>query len=261
MYAFTLILMLIVMPCQAFAGESWRIDFSRWDNTELARAVATANHDSHPGDRTVVLSEFFVDAPYVANTLIGSPMEAEQLVINPAGFDCFTFLDVVEALRRTAVPDDFPAQLQQVRYHDGVVAYEKRRHFFSDWVVGDAVVSDVTISVGQGHAQSVLKQLNRKSDQSKWLPGIPVTSREINYIPTHWVDEKVLSALQAGDYVGIYSDQDGLDVSHTGLIAKSNDMVFLRHASSQSGEARVTDSGLLEYLQGKPGLLVYRFKP
>lgn len=250
-----------LMSCVALGADQKLLNLGRWSKAELAQIMTTARQLDAPGDRIVALSRHFIDTPYVAGTLIGGPQTAEQLVINLAGFDCFTLLDVVEALRRASDCADFPEQLQQVRYRGGKVTYENRRHFFSDWVAGDAaMVGDVTTAVGQGRAQVVVKQLNLKSDGALWLPGIAVTGRELTYIPTNKIDKGVLAALQAGDYVGIYSKQPGLDVSHTGLIVKDNGSVKLRHASSRNGVSRVIDEDLLAYLQGKPGLVVYRVK-
>ena len=238
------------------------IDLGLWSDVELEQIIVSAHQIDNPGERIVVLSSHFFDAPYVANTLIGDPQKTEQLVINLAGFDCFTLLDVIEALRRSRDVENFREQLKQVRYYDGKVTYEKRRHFFSDWVADDTTsISDVTTGVGQGRAITVPKRLNRKSDGTLWLPEIAVTEREIYYIPTENIDAGILVSLQPGDYVGIYSDKGGLDVSHTGLIVKSTDHVMLRHASSRSGVGRVVDEVLLDYLQGKPGLVVYRAKP
>ena len=250
-----------LMSCVALGADQNLVNLGRWSNTELAQIMATTRHIDAPGERIVAISRHFIDTPYAANTLIGGPQKAEQLVIDLAGFDCFTLLDVVEALRRAADVTDFPEQLKQVRYRGGKVSYENRRHFFSDWIAGDAaMVSDVTAGVGQGRGQVVDKQLNLKSDNTHWLPEISVTRREITYIPTNKIDMEVLSALHAGDYVGIYSDHAGLDVSHTGLIVKGIDSVMLRHASSRDNVRRVVDVDLLEYLQGKSGLVVYRVK-
>ncbi|WP_432822340.1 N-acetylmuramoyl-L-alanine amidase-like domain-containing protein [Trichloromonas sp.] len=245
-----------LLGCAVSAAERPLVDFGRWDSAGLERIIAEARRLETPGERIVSPSRNFLATPYVADTLIGDPQTAEQLVITLAGFDCFTFLDVIEALRRAADLDDFPEQLKQVRYRGGKVSYENRRHFFSDWVADDtARVGDMTAAVGQGRARAVVKQLNLKSDGSRWLPGLPVTRREIVYIPADEMDRDVLSALQAGDYVGIYSDHAGLDVSHVGLLVQGKDRFMLRHASLSNG---VVDVDLLEYLQGKPGLVVYR---
>ncbi len=253
--------MLYFMSGLALASDTGLVNLGRWSDAELTEVIVSARQIDDQGDRIVALSSHFIDTPYAANTLVGGPQETEQLFINLSGFDCFTLLDVVEALRRATDVEDFTKQLKQVRYHDGKVTYEKRRHFFSDWVADDAtVVNDVTAQVGQGSAQSVSKHLNSKSVDAYWLPGIAVTPREILFIPTRKIDLAMLSALQSGDYVGIYSDRAGLDVSHTGLIVKSKGNILLRHASSRSGVERVVDEDLLDYLQGKPGLVVYRVR-
>lgn len=250
------------LSCVAPAAEPPPVDRGRWSDPQLAQIIGQARRLDSAGARILALSGHFLDTPYVAGTLIGAPHTAEQLVINLAGFDCFTFLDVVEALRRATDPTDFPGQLQQVRYRGGVVRYENRRHFFSDWVTGDSAViagiADVSAALGAEAALTVVKRLNLKQDGSHWLPGIPVTRREISYIPSEKLNRELLAALQGGDYLGIYTDQAGLDVSHTGLLVKEGDRLLLRHASSRPGLRRVVDVDLLEYLRGKPGLVVYR---
>ena len=257
-----LVVMYYFMFGMALATEMRQVEVGFWTDAKLTQVIATANQSITPGGKIVKISEHFINTPYAANTLVGGPQKAEQLVINLSAFDCFTFLDVVEALRRSSVVEDFYAQLKNVRYRNGTVAYAMRRHFFSDWVAGDATpINDVTAAVGQGRAQAVVKQLNRRSDGTLWLPEITVVSREISYIPVGVIDVQMLSLLQTGDYVGVYSELAGLDVSHTGLIVKSKNKVMLRHASSRRGIERVVDEELVTYLQGKPGLVVYRVKP
>lgn len=228
----------------------------------LAHILAAAGPADRPGARIVALSGQFLGAPYAANTLVGGPDVPERLVAGLDAFDCFTLLDTVEALRRSSSTGDFLGQLQQVRYRRGAVAYGERRHFFSDWVADqDNLLIDVTTQVGQGRATQVTKELNRKDDRALWLAGIPVTRRDISYIPAALIDRQLLTALHAGDYVGIYSELAGLDVSHTGLIVKNTDRIMLRHASSRRGVERVVDEDLFSYLLGTPGLVVYRVKP
>ncbi|NIL98008.1 MAG: DUF1460 domain-containing protein, partial [Planctomycetales bacterium] len=177
----------------ALGAELPMVDWGRWSQADLAQLIASNRHITAPGERIAALSAPFLETPYAAGTMIGDPQTAERLVVNLAGFDCFTFLDVVEALRRASDLADFEVQLQQVRYFGGDVDYARRRHFFSDWVAADAAaIADVTAAVGQGRARLVVKQLNRKSDGTPWLPGIPVVRREVSYIPTEQVDAAVL---------------------------------------------------------------------
>jgi hypothetical protein len=257
----TSFLMLCILFCSALVCQAELVKLEPWNEKELAQIISSAGHAANPGDAIVLLSNHFKNTPYAEHTLIGGPNVSEELVINLSEFDCFTFLDVVESLRRSSDFEAFAKNLKDVRYFDGIVAYEKRRHFFSDWVVETSVIEDVTEKVSNGASLAVQKHLNLKAESTLWLPGIDVTSRQINYIPTTRIGEEVLSALQPGDYVGIYSDLPGLDVSHTGLIVVVKGRVFLRHASSRSETNMVVDEELLKYLQGKPGLIVYRVKP
>jgi len=212
-----------------------------------------------PGDRITSISSHFLGVPYVANSLIGGPAEAERLVTRLDGFDCFTFLDTVEALRRSIDAGDFPMQMTQVRYRDGAVSYENRKHFFSDWVSDQgSPVKDVTAIVGQGGERYVLKNLNAKQGGALWLDGVDVVPRMIAYIPASELDAKLLDALESGDYVGVFSPLAGLDVSHTGLIVKRGTAILLRHASSRGGVEQIIDEDLLTYMRGTKGLIVYR---
>jgi len=254
--------LLVGLFCTAVPGaEPPLVDYGRWNEAELEQLIAGAHRQQAPGAQLAALSAPFIGTPYVAGTLVGAPQTPERLVINLAGLDCFTFLDTLEALRRSAAVADLPGQLRQVRYRDGVVAYAHRRHFFSDWVADAGTgIADVTAQLGAGRSRIAVKQLNRKEDGTLWLPGIPVVRREISYIPGDRIDAQLLAALQDGDYVGIYTDQAGLDVSHVGLIVREQGRVLLRHASSARSAMQVVDVDLRDYLQGKPGLVVYRVK-
>ena len=228
----------------------------------IAKILRESDGSRRPGDRITSISSYFLDTPYLANSLIGSPAETEQLVLRLDGFDCFTFLDTVEALRRSKTAGDFSGQMVQVRYRHGKVSYANRRHFFSDWVSDhDSPVRDVTAVVSQGRAITVDKNLNANENGALWLPGIGVVPRTIAYIPASELDETLLLALEPGDYVGIFSQRPGLDVSHTGLIVKAGATVKLRHASSRDGVQSVVDEDLVAYMHGKTGLIVYRVTP
>lgn len=241
------------------AGES---QSSLQQDALIAEILNQSAASSRPGDRITSISSHFLDTPYVANSLIGSPAVSERLVLRIDGFDCFTFLDTVEALRRSGTAGDFPMQMAQVRYREGEVSFVKRRHFFSDWVSDQgSPVRDVTALISQGREVSVQKNLNARANGALWVAGIKVEPRTVTYLPASQLDETFLAALEPGDYVGVVSLLPGLDVSHTGLIVKAGSTVILRHASSRAGVQRVIDEPLLAYMHGKPGLIVYRVAP
>nr|NIQ97208.1 DUF1460 domain-containing protein [Desulfuromonadales bacterium]NIS43194.1 DUF1460 domain-containing protein [Desulfuromonadales bacterium] len=60
---------------------------------------------------------------------------------------------------------------------------------------------------------------------------------------------------------GLYTDLDGLDVSHVGILIRRQGDLLLRHASSRKGVEQVVDVPLFDYLQGKPGIVVLRARP
>jgi hypothetical protein len=226
--------------------------------TVLAEAVRW--NDS--GERVVHISARFVGTPYRSNTLIGSADTPEQLVVSLDAVDCFTLLDYVEALRRSNAPAEFRQHLAEVRYHGGRVAWESRRHFFTDWADGgDGPLQDVTGIIGGSHLRQARKELNRKADGSLYLPGVAVRTRAIGFIPSPALDRRLLERLQSGDYLGVYAPAPGLDVSHVGIVVRQDGRLLLRHASSHRAERRVIDSDLAAYLADKPGIVVLRPQP
>ena len=207
--------------------------------------------------RIEFLSKQFVDIPYKEATLIGDVNTDEVFVINLEEIDCFTFLDYVEALRVSKSFSEFKENLVKVRYQLGEIAFKKRNHFFTDWKeFNSEFMEDVTEGIAEGKSKRITKNLNEKDNGSYFLPGVPCREREITYIPSSVIDEGISGKLQSGDYVGIYSERKGLDVSHVGILIRNNDAVFIRHASSRHG--KVIDEDFQRYISDKPGIIVLR---
>ncbi|EBL3325592.1 DUF1460 domain-containing protein, partial [Salmonella enterica] len=102
------------------------------------------------------------------------------------------------------------------------------------------------------------KQLNRKPDGGEYIPGLGIHSRKINYIPGKAISQQVLDQMRNGDYVGVYSPLEGLDVSHVGIVVRHDGQVWFRNASSLAANRKVVDSPFLEYMRAKPGIVVLR---
>jgi len=207
------------------------------------------------------LSEKFLGVDYVESTLIGDRDTPEVFVLNFEGVDCFTFIEYVEAMRLSKSFSEFEENLRRVRYRSGKVSFMNRNHFFTDWrEFNSDFVKDVTKQIGGDKALTIRKILNEKDDGTSFLPGIPPISREINYLPPDVVDDSVSDRLKTGDYTGIYSATEGLDVSHVGIIIKKVDSIYLRHASSQREIRKVIDQDFRGYIAGKPGIIILRPK-
>ncbi|WP_114784210.1 DUF1460 domain-containing protein [Vibrio tetraodonis] len=209
-------------------------------------------------DKIRQFSSVFIDVPYAANRMIGDQNTDEQLVIKLGELDCFTYLDYVEALRKSEQLDDFKDNLIQTRYINGKVDYRTRRHFFSDWVSEEAYNAiDITAELSNFFIM-VTKNLNQKENGGLFLAGLPIKRRDITYIPSDKVDEDVIKNMRDGDYVGTYSNIEGLDVTHTGIFIQTDNGPVYRNASSKRTNNRVVDTPFLEYVKTIPGIVVYR---
>lgn len=236
-----------------------KIDLGNYDKEQLQQIISISANFKNEGEKIDYISSKFLGVPYEENTLTGGLETREIFTINLAGMDCFTYLDYVEALRISLNVDDFDDHLKSVRYRGSMVGFKNRNHFFSDWIIYNKDrIKDVTKEIGGDKTRSVLKQLNKKSNGDLYLPGIRVVEREIYYIPSEEIDEKILNNLRDGDYVGIYTDTHGLDVSHTGLIVKNKDKILLRHASSKEIYSKVIEEDLINYIKNKAGIVIYR---
>ncbi|MET9211256.1 MULTISPECIES: N-acetylmuramoyl-L-alanine amidase-like domain-containing protein [unclassified Nocardia] len=203
------------------------------------------------------LSTRLLGTPYGANMLIGSATEPEQLVVDLRRVDCFTFLDYLEAASRSADRDQFVSNLIATRYVDSRVEFTQRKHFFTDWAAtGRVAATDITASLSPA-AVTVTKHLNAKADGGTYLPGLPVVDRAITHIPAAAVDGGVVAGLRTGDFVGAYTPDAGLDVTHVGLIVQTADGPMFRNASSLAAY-QVLDTPLADYVRTTPGIVVLR---
>ena len=250
-------LLLSVLHADSSAAYEKEVILGDWTRQRAEAAMEKAGEIRDPGAKIEFLSEKFLGTPYAENTLGGSADLKEVLTVNLSGLDCFTYIDYVESMRRSRGFAEFLENLAAVRYKDAAVRWERRRHFFSDWASGEGKnARDATVEIGGKLAVTEKKKLNRKADGSLWLAGIEVVEREVSYIPSERLGPEMLDAVRAGDYIGIYSDEDGLDVSHTGIAVRKNGKLYLRHASSR--HRRVLDENLAVYVKKRPGLVVYR---
>lgn len=250
-------LLLSVFHKDISAAHEEKIILGDWTLQRMEVAMEKAGGFRDPGAKIGFLSEKFLGTPYAEKTLGGSADRREVLTVNLSGLDCFTYIDYVESMRRSGGFAEFLKNLVSVRYKDAAVRWDRRKHFFSDWASGDGKnARDATAEIGGKFAVTERKKLNRKADGSLWVPGIDVVERDVSYIPSERLGPETLDAVRTGDYLGIYSEEDGLDVSHTGIAVRKNGKVYLRHASSR--HRRVLDEDLAVYMKKKPGLVVYR---
>ena len=211
------------------------------------------------GMRIDFLSRHFLETPYQESTLRGDINTPEVFVINLEGIDCFTFLDYVESMRLSSSFREFKENLKRVRYRGGDVSFKNRNHFFTDWSeFNPDLIDDVTEQIGGKKVIRAKKILNEKEDGTLFLQGIQPRERLIHYIPANTIDDLIINALRTGDYIGIYSTEKGLDVSHVGIFIQERDKIYLRHASSLNEYRKVIDQGFKDYIAEKLGIIIFR---
>jgi len=226
---------------------------------DIFLAQACRIHDT--GEKIAFLSKQFLGINYRENTLAGDREKEELFLINFREVDCLTFIESIAALSLSQTFAEFKSMLKTVRYQSGIIAFEKRNHFFTDWAVHNAdFFHDITFLIGKSEAVVTEKFMNAKSDETPLIPGIQPFKRRLVYLPTMKVDAHVLKKMRTGDYIGIYSQENGLDVSHVGIFIRGKDSFFLRHASSSEAYRKVVDEDFGTYIYSKPGIIVLRDK-
>jgi len=263
-YSVTIIISLTIglMGCTTTTlvkSTKWKkehINLGKWSKPELDSFIRESFKIQDIGERINFLSSQFLNVEYKKSPLIGDINTAEIFVINLGGVDCFTYLDYIEAMRRSDSFSKFKNNLKKVRYQSGKIDFKTRNHFFINWREYNLdYIKDITDKLGGKRVRSVIKRLNEENGEYL-LPGIPTKVQEVHYIPSDSIDNIVINNLKTGDFVGIYSKLHGLDVSHTGIIIKKGDNTYLRHATSDIG--KVVDQDFNKYISQTNGFVVLR---
>ena len=220
------------------------------------------------------LVEFYarrlLGTPYVPHTLEG---DDEQLTINIHELDCTTFVETLYALARTTLAGraswrDYAANLEDLRYRGGrMVDYSSRLHYISDWIIDNHTRGNMReLTPDLPHADFMVKNIDFMSKHTgsyRQLRGDSVMVEKIKrveagyrnhrmpYLKRAWLNDKaVKEALRAGDFVGLVTRVEGLDVSHMGIIVvddKGNP--HLLDASMSGGKVMIEEQTLFKYLE------------
>lgn len=238
-----------------------KIILGKWTEGRLDRLIAEGSRITDTGGRIEFFSRHLLGTPYREGTLIGDTQAPEVLVVNLHEVDCFTFLDYIEAMRLSGSFMEFRDNLRKIRYRNGTISYQTRNHFFADWCeFNKDLLEDVAEQISPFWSRKVQKILNRKEDGTLLVKGIAPAARTLCYIPADTINGETTDRLRTGDYVGIYTDAPGLDVTHVGVFVRKDDGLYLRHASSLKEFRKVVDQDFMHYISTKPGIIVLRPK-
>jgi len=238
-----------------------KIVLGKWNNDSLGALIQESKKYENRNDRIDYISQRFLGTPYKAKTLIGDKNLPEKLVINLENVDCFTFLDYILSLSIVDDVNNFFEKLEFIRYESGKVDFKTRNHFFSQWIDNNA---DYLFEVSNRFENSVclIKELNKKKDGEYWVDGITPFKKKVCYIPKDIVLSRSFNSnFRNGDIIGFYTNLEGLDVTHLGIISIQDSEVYLRHATPKYQE--VVDEKLEAYLKRNvecDGLIIARTK-
>ncbi|MBI3586194.1 MAG: DUF1460 domain-containing protein [Ignavibacteriales bacterium] len=231
------------------------------------------------GEVVVEIGKTFLGTEYVANTLEVSG--EERLVVNMHGLDCVSFYENALVLARcvkknTMTFDDYKAELQFIRYRGGKIdGYPSRLHYTSDYMYDNEkkkVWKNVTKELGGMPFTKKVSFMSTHPDSYRQIKENPafvsiiagqekeINARETFYIPKENVG-KIVDKLMPGDILGMTTDFEGLDTSHTGIIIREDGVTKLMHAPLAGKKVLISDSALPEYLarnKRQTGIMIAR---
>ena len=269
-------------PAKAASQQEMRFHCEN-DTTEI-NALLKKGYESGlktPNELVSYYANQLLGRPYVAHTLEG---DKELLTINIDELDCTTFVETLYALTRTTLNGryswrDYAKNLENLRYRGGKMdGYASRLHYISDWSIDNTSRGNLKeITADIDGVQYKVKNINFMSTHRDLYPALRdsvtferVKSSEVGYrqhrfpyIRKEYLgSKKVKNALQSGDFVGLVTKQEGLDISHMGIIEKDkNGEIFMLDASMKGMEVRLEKQNMNQMLRNSKnniGIRVWR---
>lgn len=221
--------------------------------------------------------------PYVAHTLEG---DEEKLTINIDQLDCTTFVETLYALATTTLNGgtswrDYAGHLENLRYRHGEMGdYSSRLHYISDWMIDNTSrgnIEDVTPKIEC--ASYKVKTINFMSTHRDSYPSLKndsifekIKNFELGYRSHRFPyikkgdlnSKKVKDVVRRGDFVGLVTKTEGLDISHLGIIElDANGNPVLLDASSIGKKVMLEKVDLKTQLlknKNNEGVRIFRIK-
>ncbi len=233
------------------------------------------------------LVEFYarqmLGTPYVAHTL---EADQEMLTINIHELDCTTFVETLYAMARTTIARryswrDYAANLENLRYRGGEMGdYSSRMHYISEWIIDNRLrgnMQEITPDLPHvdylvknidfmSHHTDSYQQLKNDSVMVNKIRRFELRNHRFPYIKRSWLNDKALkAALRSGDFIGLVTKIEGLDISHMGIIiVDEKGEPFLLDASMSGGKVMLETKPLFKYLEKSKtniGVRVFRMMP
>ena len=233
--------------------------------------------ESELGDRIQSIAEQFLGEPYQANLLEKSSTEQSFISLyqfdcvlfletvlalttvlskNSDNTEALLSIQPSPTLSISQAESELFKMIERYRYRDGRIdGYCSRLHYFSDWILDNQRRGNLEPIVQDSGSTPLTRPLNFMSNNWQKYPPLVknpalrdcISQSEINisnqlktgvlrYIPTQELRSQE-SKLRSGDLVGIVTNMNGLDVTHSGFLYRkdSRSRPGLLHASIRSG--------------------------
>lgn len=227
-------------------------------NEIMEDAIANNLHELPFPDMIQAIATQFLGADYQAGLLDIPPQET--LLAFLTKFDCVLFVETVLALTRGIAvqdytPTTFVNHIEDQRYVNGEMnGYCSRLHYFSEWIADNekrgnvknlsqelsGIPLDKTLNFMTQNRSSYRQVSNNEANYNCLLEKeSSLAESSINYIPKTEI-RKTYDLLQPGDIIGLVTNIEGLDTTHTGLVYRTpNGNLGLIHASPM-GQVKIS---------------------
>lgn len=273
-----LLSILILLPTIAGAQ---RLVYEKADSIKVMQLLGNAPEFATTSDYMYYFGKQFLGTKYVGKTLDRN--KKEQLVINLSELDCTTFVENCMALSlccKTNRRDfmHFASFIRQIRYRNGSIAYEKRNHYFTQWVQANEEAAFVKSIYSTETPFTALQNINLNfmSKHPEYYPQLvqdkslvsiiaqgeqAISGMKVRYIPTSALNNSALlkKYIKNGDIIGLQTSKDGLDTSHLGIASWHADgKLHLLNASSIAGKVIDDTNTLYIYMKKQPSRIGIR---
>lgn len=207
----------------------------------------------------------------------------ERLIVNLRGLDCVSFYENALVLARCVKKDrmtfvDYRNELRFIRYRNGIIdGYPSRLHYTSDYFHDNelkGVWTNITARLGGvpfgkkiHYVTSHPGQYRQLRENPAYLEAMRKIEQEISGRKTFFIPKESLAAaergIESGDIIGITTDIDGLDVSHTAIAVRQSGALHLLHAPSLGKKVEISAATLTDYLAANKrhtGIMIVRPK-
>ncbi len=146
-------------------------------------------------------------------------------MVRDDGFDCVTFCETVLAAAIARNIGEFETTLRAIRYHNGVVTWRERNHYFFEWGEHN-IENKVCVPVVMDGAVEIDKTVYWHKELGKRHFSMTVIPQAV------FLAKK--SELMTGDIVGFVTHRPNLDYFHVGFVVFGpKGELLLRHAAQE----------------------------